>query len=350
MSATDSTAENLAVPPSLRPHRIYRGFDPDGVHDAVSGTIDPHVLRVTGSEGTLDTRLHGARVGAVTLAYLHYGAAVEIDAPGSAGCVCVHFPLGGRSEVRSGSQRILSSPSLAAVPNPLDPLRMRWSADAAHLIIRVDRDSLEGGLRSYLGSASNDPILPDLGLSLDGPRGDRWLAILELLQAEIEQGNAPGLDAPRPEARAAAIEDLVINSLLLLHPNNHWPSLHRAHSPARAPYVRRAIEYVRDHLDAPLTTSLLAQQAGVSGRSLQAGFARDLGCSPSAYVRDQRLAKAHAELAAAAPDQRVRVTEVALRAGFSHLGRFSRAYRNRYGEPPSATLRRDPSAGGSPRR
>jgi AraC-like DNA-binding protein len=35
----------------------------------------------------------------------------------------------------------------------------------------------------------------------------------------------------------------------------------------------------------------------------------------------------------------VSVAEVAARWGFSHLGRFAAAYRKRYGESPSHTLR-----------
>jgi AraC-like DNA-binding protein len=34
------------------------------------------------------------------------------------------------------------------------------------------------------------------------------------------------------------------------------------------------------------------------------------------------------------------VTDVAARCGFNHLGRFAAWYRHRYGESPSATLRR----------
>lgn len=342
MSATRSipVAGSTSVPDSLRGHRLYQGGDPEDVHDAVTGAIDPHALRVTGREGALDTRLYGSSVGAVTLCYLHYGVDVEISAPGDANCVCIHFPLGGEAEVRCGGERIDSSPVLAAVPNPLEPLQMRWSAAAAHLIIRVDRAVLESHLRAYLQSASNEPLRTDLGLSLDGPAGSRWAAILELLQAEITQSDGPASEAPRPGARTAAIEELVISSLLLLHPNNHWRSLRHGGGPAGSRYVRQAIEYVKGNLDAPLTTALLAEKTGVSGRSLQLGFARDLGCSPTAYIRDQRLAEAHAALSAADRDSGIRVTDVALRTGFSHLGRFSEVYRRRYGELPSATLRR----------
>ena len=41
-----------------------------------------------------------------------------------------------------------------------------------------------------------------------------------------------------------------------------------------------------------------------------------------------------------AADQNTRVTTVAMRWGFGHLGQFAAAYRERYGELPSTTLQR----------
>jgi transcriptional regulator GlxA family with amidase domain len=104
--------------------------------------------------------------------------------------------------------------------------------------------------------------------------------------------------------------------------------------------VRRAVEYAQEHLDTSLTVAGLAVAVGVSARALQAGFARELGCAPSTYIRDQRLDRVNAELLASDPADGVRVTDVAVRWGFAHLGRFSHVYHGRFGELPSATLRR----------
>ncbi|MGR7000479.1 helix-turn-helix domain-containing protein [Yinghuangia aomiensis] len=50
------------------------------------------------------------------------------------------------------------------------------------------------------------------------------------------------------------------------------------------------------------------------------------------------LARAHDDLRGADPAATT-VTEVSLRWGFAHQGRFAAAYRRRYGVPPSTTLR-----------
>jgi transcriptional regulator GlxA family with amidase domain len=82
----------------------------------------------------------------------------------------------------------------------------------------------------------------------------------------------------------------------------------------------------------------LAAASSTSVRSLQESFRRSLGTSPMKYLRDLRLEQVHKELVAAEPGP-VTVTEVATRWGFVHLGRFAAAYRQRFTERPSDTIR-----------
>jgi AraC-like DNA-binding protein/tetratricopeptide (TPR) repeat protein len=84
--------------------------------------------------------------------------------------------------------------------------------------------------------------------------------------------------------------------------------------------------------------SELASIAGVSSRTLQRQFTCFLGKSPQAVQHDIGLELARHELLLGAPGEKVR--DVALRCGFAHFGRFSGAYRRRYGEAPSCTLKR----------
>jgi transcriptional regulator GlxA family with amidase domain len=71
---------------------------------------------------------------------------------------------------------------------------------------------------------------------------------------------------------------------------------------------------------------------------LQEAFRRHLGTTPMSYLQELRLACAHDALVRADPTA-VTVSQVALRCGFAHPGRFSLAYRANYGIPPSETLR-----------
>ena len=102
--------------------------------------------------------------------------------------------------------------------------------------------------------------------------------------------------------------------------------------------MRRAEDYLVQHLMKPVTRSDLAAAAGVSIRTVSRGFRERHGISPMAWLKERRLEAAQRDLRAAQPDE-VTVTEVALRYGFDNLGRFAVDYRRRFGETPSQTLR-----------
>jgi transcriptional regulator GlxA family with amidase domain len=110
----------------------------------------------------------------------------------------------------------------------------------------------------------------------------------------------------------------------------------------RAERLPRALRAARDHLadnaGEPLDLAQLACAAGIGVRALQLGFRRHFGVSISQMLLDMRLAALNARLAKAAPD--ASITEIAFDLGFTHLGRMAGAYREKFGETPSATLRR----------
>lgn len=106
--------------------------------------------------------------------------------------------------------------------------------------------------------------------------------------------------------------------------------------------LKEVCEFAMGNLDSRITLTDLEEFSGFSARALQYGFRRRFGCSPQRWLLDQRLEAVHAALRAAGPE--ATVTAVAGRY-FTHLGRFARQYRDRYGESPSDTLARRRGAG-----
>jgi len=102
--------------------------------------------------------------------------------------------------------------------------------------------------------------------------------------------------------------------------------------------VRRALDAMRSSLGHNWRLTELAAVAGTSGRTLQRQFLTFVGKTPRAVLRDIGLECARRELLQGAPG--VTIMDIALRCGFPHCGRFSIAYRRRYGETPSQTLKR----------
>ena len=87
--------------------------------------------------------------------------------------------------------------------------------------------------------------------------------------------------------------------------------------------------------------SELAAALGVTDRWVRAAFHRVFGVSATAYFRARAIDGAHRDLRVVHPGA-ASVTDVAMRWGFWHLGRFSATYRSYFGEVPSETLARQP--------
>jgi AraC family transcriptional regulator, ethanolamine operon transcriptional activator len=80
----------------------------------------------------------------------------------------------------------------------------------------------------------------------------------------------------------------------------------------------------------------LADEMGISARTLQTAVRCVCGLSPQSYVRLRRLWSVRRQLRTGAPALTVKAS--ALANGFVHMGEFSDAYRRTFGELPSETL------------
>jgi len=98
--------------------------------------------------------------------------------------------------------------------------------------------------------------------------------------------------------------------------------------------LRRAVLHVDRHFREPLTLADVAAQAHLSPNYFSERFRRYTGSSFQSYLQERRLRFARSLLAATS----LSVSEVCHAAGFGSLSHFGRAYRRRYGTPPSARL------------
>jgi AraC-like DNA-binding protein len=84
----------------------------------------------------------------------------------------------------------------------------------------------------------------------------------------------------------------------------------------------------------------IREAIGVSERTLRLACVEQLGMGPAELVRRRRMQLVHRALSRGNPCI-TSVAEIARQYSFRGLGRFAADYRVLYGEPPSATLRRD---------
>ncbi|MGV9779600.1 AraC family transcriptional regulator [Streptosporangium sp. NPDC003464] len=320
------------VPLGNRP--LFGTRDLDEAREQVARVFCPHRLELTGEVSRLAARFNSAQLGAVRVNYLDYGTDVRIEPGELESFFLVQIPLAGRSLIRCGRQEIVSTPGLASLPSPSEHLDMRWEAGCPQLIVKFDRPAVEDALERMLGERLDRPIVFDLGMDMTTGWARAWRAMADLIVGEAEHDD--GL-AVQPLA-IAHLENAMLTSLLTMQPSNYHERLNAPRAPAVPKVVRRAMEFIDGHAHQPLTTDDVARAVAVSGRSLQEGFRRHLGLTPMTYLRDVRLGRVHEELVVGDP-ARCTVTGVAARWGFLHQGRFAAAYRTRYGQAPSQTLR-----------
>jgi AraC family ethanolamine operon transcriptional activator len=104
--------------------------------------------------------------------------------------------------------------------------------------------------------------------------------------------------------------------------------------------LKRAVEYINESQASPIRLYDLSRIAGVSDRTLEYAFKEAFGVSPNKFIRINRLNGVHRELRLANA-RYLRISKVANRWGFTHMGDFSRQYRILFGESPSDTRRRN---------
>jgi AraC-like DNA-binding protein len=137
--------------------------------------------------------------------------------------------------------------------------------------------------------------------------------------------------------RSSILEDALVSIVLGL-PGHHSSDLEKRHPTDLAPsIVRHAEEYMAEHLRNEITPSLLVAVCGCSRSALFYNFKAHRNYTPMQFLAARRLEIAQQRLM---QEPGVTVTVIALDCGFSNHGRFAKAYRNRFGEAPSATRAR----------
>ena len=276
--------------------------------------------------------LRGVRTENLTVGLVRFGQDTSVVPEGTSAHYQVNVVLRGKVVAASADRQSIGVPGTAGVFTPERGHRLlHCAAGTEHVGVKIRRRLVDDELAALLGRPAAYPLEFDLAFGLTSPAGRSWYNTLHLLIDELDQGGLIGA-APMRER----YERLLVGGLLLGHRHNHTAVLtgDAPGGPARPAAVRAVVDLIQARPEDPYTLGELARVAGVSGRRLQEAFREHVGVAPMAYLAGVRLDRVHRDLrAGAAP-----VTEAARHWGFTHLGRFSAAYRERFAERPSQTL------------
>lgn len=311
-------------------HLLLASSEVGEIVDVCSKALRPHALLVHQRAPRLAACLHHVPIGPFSVNRLRYGCRVSVTpAVPEEDNFLITLPLEGKARFHYGTESTDVEPGRGAIVGPYEAFHFDIDAAFDQIILRFNRRRVEQVCADLVCSEKALPI--HFGLPLAGaPR--LWDSLLD---------STAGLAAVGDELKSGRwfehVEEMMIEALLLSQPNSFDTVIYKALRPAPSAQVRRAMEYMREHVGEPIRMGAVARHCCISLRGLQMGFLRDLGTSPSRWLREMRLECAYQDLLLASPGS-MTVTDIALQRGFFHLGEFGACFKARYGLKPSEVL------------
>lgn len=330
---SESNGQDTAESRATKPSNLVLSRKVDEARYLGGGVFHPHSLRLLGRGKDFQMRLRSTDASGLTVGLLEYATPVHISSQAFSSAYQVNFPTLGQLKMTYGDQKLLTSPRTAAVHGPNVATSLEgWGEPTMMLGLKIPEDVIKLELETLLGRTPEKPLAFGGHLDLSSRNGRDWFDAVALLAHGLRKEESL-MDNPlisHPAAQA------VVRGLLLVAPNNYSPELTGDITAAGPAYVRRAVAYIEEHANQPLTLNKIAEAVHIGPRALQTGFQEHLASTPMSMVRKIRLRKAHEALQAASPGEHV--SAIAREWGFMHAGRFAIHYAQTYGRSPSETL------------
>jgi AraC-like DNA-binding protein len=314
----------------LAAHCHFASNNFEAMHHRLSTVLKPHRLRRL-SNVPVSGIICRASLKRISINLMRIGPSVDVWPGALEHFYLVQIPIHGAVEISLGEERVVCEGTTAAVISPGEGLRLRWSDNCAQLIVQIPREAMEARVAGRFGFKQQHPLRFQTAFDLNSSAGRDWRALLNFTVRSVDEGGLFSRDQ-----LGADLEDLLLSALLATQPHNYTGELADGGGPVPY-YVLRAEREMRECMTMPLTIAQLADAAGVSERTLHAGFRRFRATTPMGRLSAMRLAAARRRLLDAEPG--ITVGRVAADAGFFQFGRFARTYCDTFGELPSATLR-----------
>ncbi|MDX2412314.1 MAG: AraC family transcriptional regulator [Woeseiaceae bacterium] len=112
----------------------------------------------------------------------------------------------------------------------------------------------------------------------------------------------------------------------------------RYHRTQKRKALARAVTYIGENSNGPVRISQVRTYAGVSQSTLERLFRLEFQTTPSGYLKARRL-DAVRRIIKSSLGELETIADIATDHGFTHMGRFSSAYREQFGVLPSDDLK-----------
>lgn len=255
---------------------------------------------------------------------------------------CATICLSGGGEIVEAGRSLTCDQSLGHAMNTEIDLDLRNRSVARYLVVTIDSDFADSHLRAR-GMASSAISSADSALRTDRGAGARFACEAQHLVTGLQAGDPALRSRLFLSEREDLLTTLFVEAWLegpagVEGPTGVEGSLSRE---SGAAWLERAEEHLASRLSDSMSLAELADIAGVSVRTLSRGFLNRHGLGPMSFLKRRRMEAVQQALLGAERGE-TSITEIAMRYGFHHAGRFSVDYRREFGETPSTTLARAP--------
>ncbi len=325
----------LSDMPPLQRFLVHKTRDIEAVHVSVADILCAHKVTISDS-GPLssDALLHHAALPGTALIYLFYSTEVRVDVS-QLGFFLLEFPLSGKATTYCGNDTVVFGPGGAAVVGPYQQFATDWTADCSKLLIKIESNVLENYLSTLLGRRQIRALSFEMEVDLTA---DCSASLLDTVKWILQELDRPGSLLNTAPLAGRQYQRILMWSLLHSQPNNYSEELAARRTTQIPHYVVQVQRYIREHYAQDISLGQLVEHVNVSERTLLEGFKRFHDVSPMKMLKLTRLDYVHLALKEADPSAS-NVTDIALAAGFSQLGKFSAEYKERFGVSPSETLK-----------
>ena len=190
--------------------------------------------------------------------------------------------------------------------------------------------------------------LNNVAISLGLHEIEEKLSKVDRVELDVEQADSLREQLQNILTAVSKMEDKVITAegrdiFLTLLPIQFFKAIHqhmhcapvRVFKSKHLSYMETRA-YIHTNLHQHLTIEEIAKKFDISERTLRNYYQEELGISPKQYLNTVRLQKVRHELKHT--KKKVNIEAVARNYGFTHMGQFSKRYKDFFGELPSETL------------
>ncbi len=328
--AENSTESKMSEPFAAFP--LAHTTDPDEAQAVLSRELSQLRFESVADRSRFRFTMNGCHLGRTMIAFNQFSTETVVDAGVVENAVIISLSVGPATVLDLDGEIV--PPSRLAVVSPARSPTIYRSAGSGVLLLRTTIEAIQERLREWSGQELTSPVVFDRTANPAHGVGGQLHRFLTYV---VDDARSVDTILNNPILRAG-LDDMLLGAIASLGSNRADLFLEEFQAQNAPRLVRRAEEFMEAYAAEPITISDIVIECGCSRRTLFNAFRKHRGYTPMQFLAEFRLCSARTALQSPSPTDTV--TSIAYAYGFSHPGRFAVAYRARFGEKPSETLRK----------